>query len=240
MNKRAKVVELPKRYVQKLDPLRPAADQISASLKTAVLEMSLKPGQIISEAEVGNLYGASRTPVREAFTWLREQGLLVTYPSRGNYVSKLSIPQIKGAQFARESLEITVAEFLCEQGMPEETREELEANLRSQHGIVASGEGAAFHMLDDNFHLALVGAVGHSRISDIIQKEKSCLDRLRVLSLQSKNHLNQLVDDHVQIFDSIIAADKTVARKAVRKHLRRVLKTLDQLFKEHREYFDDD
>ncbi|WP_176695488.1 GntR family transcriptional regulator [Phaeobacter sp. B1627] len=239
MSKRAKVVSLPRKYVQKIDPYRPAAEQIASSIKLAVLEMSLKPGQIISETEIGNVYGASRTPVREAFTWLRDQGLIVTYPSRGNFVSRLSIPQIKGAQFARESLEVSIAELLCDEGLSGETVHEIEANLASQDEMLKSGNGTAFRTLDDNFHLALADAVGHPRICDIIQKEKAYLDRLRVLSLTSMDHIAELVKDHRNIFDAIQSGDKPAARQHVRLHLRRVLSTLSELFEAHREYFDD-
>lgn len=239
MVKRATVIDLPPKYVQRIDPHRPAAEQISSSLKLAMLEMSLKPGQIISESEVGNLYGASRTPVREAFTWLRDQGFVVTYPNRGTYVSKLSIPQIKGAQFARESLEVSIAEHLCERGLTEDTVQEIQVNLGLQDKMLTSGDGEAFRKLDDDFHLALVDALGHPRISEIVQKEKAILDRLRVLSLDNMEHMTVLVNDHRAIFEAIQAGNKKEARKNVRTHLRRVLDTLSDLFKEHREYFDD-
>lgn len=238
MTKRAQVIDLPPNSVPRLDPARPAAEQISSSLKTAILHMKLEPGQIISEAEVGHLFGASRTPVREAFTWLRDQGLIVTYPSRGNFVSKLSISQIKGAQFVRSSLEVSIADALCERGLLPDTEEALEQNLANQQAVLVAGNGRAFHELDDDFHIALADAVGHPRISDIIQREKAFLDRLRVLSLNRPSHLAKLHEDHRQIFAAIRAQDQKKARKSVRKHLHRVLDTLADLFLEHRDYFE--
>jgi DNA-binding GntR family transcriptional regulator len=217
VNKRAKVIDLPSRLVKRLDPSKPAAEQISASLKKAILDMSLVPGQIISETEIGKVFGASRTPVRESFSWLKSQGLVVTYPSRGSYVSKLSIPQMKGSQFVRESLEVSIAERLCERGLSDETLTELQENLDEQKDFVTTGEGAAFHTLDDSFHAIL---------------------RLRVLSLTSPEHLAILLADHQDIFDAIRNGEVQKARQSVRKHLRRVLDTLSDLFVEHHEYFE--
>ncbi len=238
MNKRAKVIDLPSRLVKRLDPSKPAAEQISASLKKAILDMSLVPGQIISETEIGKVFGASRTPVRESFSWLKSQGLVVTYPSRGSYVSKLSIPQMKGSQFVRESLEVSIAERLCERGLSDETLTELQENLDEQKDFVTTGEGAAFHTLDDSFHAILADGVGHPHISEIIQREKTGLDRLRVLSLTSPEHLAILLADHQDIFDAIRNGEVQKARQSVRKHLRRVLDTLSDLFVEHHEYFE--
>lgn len=239
MNKKAQVIDLSSKFIQKLNPSRPAAEQIASSIKDNILDMSLVPGQIISESDIGHLFGASRTPVREAFSWLREQGLIVTYPSRGNYVAQLSIPQLKAAQFIRESLEVSVAELLCERGLASATIDEIEQNLASQQAFITSGRGAAFHRLDDDFHLALVDAVGHPHLSHLFQREKANLDRLRVLSLNSTEHLTLLLADHRNIFEAIHSGEKANARKSVRKHTRRVLDTLSDLFHEHRNYFDD-
>lgn len=239
MNKRAKVIELPTRYATRLDPSRPAAQQISDSLKKAILEMSLIPGQIISEAEVGHLFGASRTPVRESFSWLRDQGLIVTYPSRGSFVSKLSISHIKSAQFIRESLEISVAEYHCENGLTDDTIDEIADNLAMQKKMTSDGFTGAFHELDDNFHIALADSVAHRGISRIVQREKAVLDRLRMLSLHSPEHIETLIADHYEIFDTIRKRDAASARKAVRTHIRRVLGTLADMVKRHSEYFED-
>jgi len=230
-------VDIPPKWVNKLDPSRPAAEQISSSLKAAILDMDLAPGHMISESDIAQLFGASRTPVRESFTWLREQGLIETYPSRGSYVSKLSIPELKGAQFVRESLEVSVAELLCDRGLPDETVEEIEENLESQKSLVKAGNGKEFHLFDDTFHLVLANAVGHARTSQIIQREKTNLDRLRVLELHSPEHLQTLLTDHLDIFNAIRQGDEAEARQSVRKHLRRVLGTLSDLFVEHHEYF---
>jgi hypothetical protein len=63
----------------------------------------------LSEAETGARFGASRTPVREAMTFLRDEGLIETIPSRGNFVTFLSESDIRSAQFIREALEVAAA-----------------------------------------------------------------------------------------------------------------------------------
>lgn len=205
-----------------------------------MLDMSLKPGQIISETEVGHFYGASRTPVREAFAALRDHGLIVTYPNRGTYVSRLSKAQVRSAQFAREALEVAVAERLCETGLSGQPARQIEENLHFQRAAAQAGDGKAFHRLDDRFHFILADAVGHERISELLEKEKAFLDRLRILSLQSIAHLHTLHDDHVAIFDAVRLRDLRRAVGAVKLHTRRVLATLDWLVADHADYFEDE
>jgi DNA-binding transcriptional regulator YhcF (GntR family) len=68
-----------------IDQDQPTAQQIHAAMKSAILSLALPPGTRLSEAETGARFGASRTPVREAMTWLRDEGLIVTMPSKGEF-----------------------------------------------------------------------------------------------------------------------------------------------------------
>lgn len=76
--------------MERLDFNRPVVDQIYSALKSAILSRELFPGQAVSENEIGQSFNSSRTPVREALSRLRDDGLIVTLPSRGTYVSRLS------------------------------------------------------------------------------------------------------------------------------------------------------
>ena len=104
MRRKSAAIDASSLAVTPLDMSRPEAEQIASALKTAILNMQIAPGAMISENEVGQVFGASRTPVREAFAQLRDDGLILTWPSRGNYVSRLSENQIRGAQFLREEI----------------------------------------------------------------------------------------------------------------------------------------
>src|SRR6478609_3261334 len=90
--------------MERLDFNRPVVDQIYSALKSAILSRELFPGQAVSENEIGQSFNSSRTPVREALSRLRDDGLIVTLPSRGTYVSRLSDKNIRSAQFIREAL----------------------------------------------------------------------------------------------------------------------------------------
>jgi len=238
VNKRAQTIALPQSALQERDPARPAAQQIITTLKAAICDFTLQPGQIISEVEVGHLFGASRTPVREAFSELRAQGLVVTLPNRGTYVTKLSIAQIQSAQFVREALETAIVTRLCETDITPAARDQIAQNLTAQAHAVAADNAIAFHTLDDQFHLALGTAIALPRIDQVLDREKAWLDRLRVLSLSDDHHPTTLLKDHTAIFTAICAQDTMAATQAVQLHLRRVLATLCDLMRTHHEYFD--
>ena len=177
--------------------------------------------------------------MREAFAQLREDGLIMTWPSRGTYVSKLSEQQIIGAQFLREALESAVVERLCTQGLSQDSREKILAVLESQRIAVAAGEKLEFQQLDDRFHLLLAEATGFERIGGLLLREKSALDRLRVLSLNDSDRMGELLSEHEGIFNAIQNGDKDQAFERMRQHLRRVLATLSDLVAANRDFFEE-
>lgn len=224
--------------VPPLDPGRPVADQIHAGLKSAILRADLPSGCLLSETEVGLRFGASRTPVRDAFTRLREDGLIVTWPSRGSYVARISEPAIRQAQFLREALETAFVARACEMGLAPETRAALDASLAAQDEAAREGDTARFQSLDDAFHAEIARATGFDRAETLLIREKSALDRLRVLALSDRAHIGLLLDQHRKIHAAILARDAATAQDAMRTHLRAVLDTLDDLKTRHADLFE--
>ncbi|MGR3464547.1 GntR family transcriptional regulator [Limimaricola sp.] len=221
-----------------LDLDRPVAEQIFEAIKTAILTTDLPPGCLVSEAEVGARFGASRTPVREAFTQLRDDGLIITRPSRGNYVSKLSEHRIREAQFIREALETANVAQLCRTGIPAPILAEIEAALSRQAQHAAAGDDLGFQRMDDLFHSLLARATGFGRAETLLGREKAALDRLRVLALTERNHSERLLAEHREILDAILARDAEAADAALRAHLRSVLSLLSGMIDAHRDHFE--
>ncbi len=224
--------------VEPLDLSRPAVDQIYASLKSAILLRQLLPGQAVSENEIGQLFNSSRTPVREALSRLRDDGLIVTLPSRGTYVSRLSEKQIRSAQFIREALEVATVRRLCQMDLSPRAILDIEQAMNAQRQAIAQGDRKAFRLHDDQFHGALAAATGLDRLETLLMREKAALDRLRVLAITDEAHMLRLVSEHEAVFDAVMARDEARAVEGLRQHLRRVLGILSQIYEEHRDYFE--
>ncbi|MEP3049009.1 MAG: GntR family transcriptional regulator [Roseibium sp.] len=225
---------------KRIDASRPAGDQIFKSIKRAILQMDLTPGCIVSESDIASKFGASRTPVREAFMRLREAGLVETFPSRGNFVSRLNKQKILESRFLREALEIANIRRLVTEGVPDQSRRKLESILTAQKTAAENGDAAAFGKLDDAFHLELALATGFARAASVLETEKMILDRLRVLSLSDKSHLEFLYNEHMRIYEAIRDQDMEKALRMGRIHFRSILKLMSNLEEHHADYFDDE
>ncbi len=221
-----------------LDFTRPAGSQIFDALKAAILRMILPPGCFLSESEIGSKFGASRTPVREAFMQLREAGLVTTLPSRGNFVTRLNREKILEARFLREAIEVANVCRLVEVGLPPSFQAALRKNLIDQGLAITQEDDLRFRLLDDRFHGLLAEATGYPRVAHVLEREKMLLDRLRALSLRDKGHQNRLLSEHRQILDAVLVQDQAAALAITKAHLSSILETLSSLAAKHRDYFD--
>lgn len=224
--------------MERLDLNRPVVDQIYFALKSAILSLELFPGQAVSENEIGQSFKSSRTPVREALGRLREDGLIVTLPSRGTYVSKLSEKFIRSAQFIREALEVATVCRLCQTGLSAKAEQEIELALEGQRIAIKNADRKAFRIQDDQFHCALAAATELERLESLLIREKAGLDRLRLLAITSEAHMVRLLTEHQSILAAIKARNEDQAIAELRIHLRRNLSILSVAFANHREYFE--
>ncbi len=229
---------LPGPHFARIDFARPAGIQIFDALKTAVLKMELPPGCFLSESEVGSKFGASRTPVREAFMQLREAGLVTTLPSRGNFVTRLNREKILEARFLREAIEVANVRRLVEIGMEASFKLALQANLAAQGDAIAQENELQFRLMDDRFHSLLAEATEYPRVAHVLEREKMLLDRLRALALRDKGHQRRLLREHREILEAVLSGDLSAAVTKTRCHLSSILETLSSLEARHQDYFD--
>ena len=81
-------------------------DFASRFLTTNIISLELKPGQFLSETELANEIGVSRTPLREALIDLNRSHVIETYPQRGSMVALIDPDLVEESRFIREVLVI--------------------------------------------------------------------------------------------------------------------------------------
>src|SRR3712207_8470963 len=79
------------------------ADEIYLDLLNRIINLELEPGQKISENKICELYGVSRSVIRNSFARLMQAGFLEVYPQRGTYVSKIDLDYVRTALLDRKS-----------------------------------------------------------------------------------------------------------------------------------------
>ncbi|MFD1694745.1 GntR family transcriptional regulator [Roseibium aestuarii] len=127
---------------------------ICTELHTAILEHRLAPGMKLSEDEVGEIYGASRTVVRAALQALAHSGLVTIEKNRGAFVAKPTIREAHEVFQARALIEPPVARMAA-QAMTESHLAGLKAHLDAEHAALHAGDMGRALALSGTFHTAI-------------------------------------------------------------------------------------
>src|SRR5918997_6920564 len=109
----------------------PARDQVYLTLREAIVSAELEPGRRLSENELADLLGVSRTPVREALARLRDERLVAIVPQLGTFVTLLSHQAVEDAAFVREALECAAVRLAVDNA-DDAALAALQANLAAQ------------------------------------------------------------------------------------------------------------
>jgi DNA-binding GntR family transcriptional regulator len=217
---------------------RPATvgNKVFETIRHAIIQLQLRPGDPLSEAEMARQLGVSRQPVREAFIKLAEVGLVEIRPQRGTTVVMISRREVENARFIREAIEVAVARKAALEPSPRH-HDVLDALIERQRLASAAGDHAEFLRLDELFHQAVAEAADCEHAWRLLENLKAQMDRVRYLSLADATPLDTLIDQHAAIARAIRGGDADAAETATHVHLREILKSLPKLAASHAEWF---
>lgn len=204
-------------------------------LRYKILHMELKPGQPISESEIGEQLGLSRTPVREAFKDLANASIVEIQPQKGTFVSLIDMEMVEEARFLRSALEKVILGLVCD-NISQEELNSLEENVMLQELAMNRGDAYRFFTLDNSFHKGLFKACGKEKTYDLINGVMVHFDRIRALNLKEMDMAGPL-EDHRNVLAAIKSRDSAKAIAAMDSHLTRVNSDKIYLYDLHPEYF---
>lgn len=204
-------------------------------LKTNIMHLTLKPGEALSEAELGELLGLSRTPIREIIMQLKQEYLIEVIPQTGTYVSLIDLGLVREASFTRYIMEKEIIKLACEE-FSGECLDKLERNIFAQRLIKERTEDKVqMHLLDIEFHEIIFNGVGMSHLWESISKLSSHYNRMRLL-YEIKNTNINIVEDHERILNSIKNKNIDEVKDIVTKHIIDPTYNWYYLFNEDSEY----
>jgi|SRR5436190_14923427 len=212
---------------------------VYAALRDAIVSTELEPGRQISENEIADMLGVSRTPVREALARLRDDQLVQIVPQLGTFVSRISVAGVDDAQFLREALECSAVRLAAERVDAADVAE-LRVIIEHQEVARDGSDASAFFALDDELHSTLCEMSGRPIAWTIVARANGHLNRVRRLSLAEPRYIAEMIKEHMAVVDAVGAGDPDAAEDALRHHLRMVLSDLPTIRHDHPEYFEDD
>jgi DNA-binding GntR family transcriptional regulator len=213
--------------------------QVHALLRREIITGQLLPRTMLSEQELSQRFGTSRTPVREALIKLSEENLVATYPQYASFVAPISLSDVFDSQFVREAIECAAVERAVERIDPAQAKT-LSATLDRQLLMHRAGDDDGFFQADEGMHAQIMAIAGHANAWRTVENVKAQLDRVRYLTLRKTRKQPLVLAEHGEVTERPIARDAAGAVAAMRVHLRGLFRSVEILQGENASYFNED
>lgn len=205
-------------------PARKTLGKVAYSkIREEIITLNFKPGQMLSESEIGSVLGVSRTPIREAFLMLVQEGLLEILPQRGARVALISEKRYAENMFVRESLEISALKLVAKNWKSDDLRyKESEQKavelIEKQQSAALKGDHIEFLQYDELFHSVFLELVENETLVTVVSQMKAHLNRVRYLEFNKPNHMENVVSEHQDIFNAITSNNEEKTEELLRRH----------------------
>ena len=201
-----------------LDNYKPLRDVVFENLRTAILEGNLKAGQRLSEVQLAEQLGVSRTPIREAIRKLELEGLVVMLPRKGAYVANMSFKDLIDVLEIRASLEGLAASLAAERRNDEDIID-LEKLAKEFETCVRETNIEGVLKTDIDFHEKIFMMANNKKLYQLITSLWEQVHRFRVTYVSDYDASLSLVEEHNKILQAIKDGDSELAKKYATEHI---------------------
>jgi DNA-binding GntR family transcriptional regulator len=203
-----------------------ASDQAYTKIRAHLLSGGVQPNEQLTEDQLSQITGVSRTPVREAVRRLEDELLLVRSDTKRLFVADWSRDDIEEMFTLRQMLECHAAERAARR-LSRDKIAQLEAVNHALKQAIAQSVPDVARFLEANrcFHEAIVDAADSPRLGQMLGRLVEAPVVLRTARTYSLEDLKQSARDHDELIAAFAARDPDWARAVMGSHLRRAFHT---------------
>ncbi|NLW24198.1 MAG: GntR family transcriptional regulator [Clostridia bacterium] len=219
-----------------LNSYKPLRDIVFETLREAIINHVLKPGERLMEVRLAEEMGVSRTPVREAIRKLELEGLVDIVPRKGVYVAGISLKDVQEVFEVRGALEALAANLASQRITPEEIVE-LKKRLDREDNETKANNLPNIIRTDTEFHDLIYKAARNSRLLNSINNLREQLHRFRSASLARPGRSETALAEHQNIYEAIANRDAKLAEQLAWEHIENAKKAMLLSMKTERVYY---
>ena len=194
----------------------PAREQVASILRSSILSGGISKGQSITLDSIGEQVGMSRTPVREAFQILANEGLLELRQNRCAIVKGISIEAIKDHYEMRILLETEALRRACEH-MNDETLKAIQNVNKQGQRAKEAGDTEAYNLANQAFHMTIWEAADSEKLKSFLSLLWNGLSMNHLVTAQEYAGIS--LADHNKIVEQLEKKDYEGACETMRQHI---------------------
>ncbi len=178
------------------------AERLRAMIEEDILSFKLKPGDKLDECRLAEMYGTSRTPVREALRQLSSNGLIEIRPHKGAIVAKLGIRELVELLEVMAELEGACGRLAAKSCLNSDVDAIVAAQeLCRKYAELRDAE--SYQKANEVFHEAIYAASRNDCLVKLTLSIRNRVAAYRRLQLEQMNRIKFSVADHDRIVHAI-------------------------------------
>lgn len=187
-------------------------------IRAAILNNVYRQGEPIREMDIAEELHMSRTPIREAIRDLEAEGLIVSYASKGAFVTTLTLYDVEEICDIRTLIEV----WSLERGFYRISDKELDLIQGTFERAWREHDWETNHSADRSLHRTFLEKSGSKRIVQFMNNLNTQIERIRLVSAKEYGRSKKSYDEHMEIIQAIRDRDLEHSREALRRHLQSV------------------
>lgn len=198
---------------------------IAQKVVQSILERKIRPGDRLGEQDLADLFGVSRTLVREALMQLQARGFVEVRPRQGWFVVE---PSFEDAQQTYQARRVIEAGMLRESGKPlQSVLKRLRDHVAEERRAIDGADAATRSVLLADFHVCLAECLGNRFLTSMIV-DLSARTVLAAALYQSASEAQDSNADHAAIVAALAAGDGERAQRLMHEHIDALEARLDE------------
>lgn len=207
----AKLLKIPQ-------PGESLADQAYRTLKQRIFDFGFMPGDRLSESELAEVLGLSRTPLRQALQRLQHEGFVEAQPKVGWMIPPLRFERLDALYDFRVLLECFAARVICLKEGPRPGLAVL-AKIWRVKPAERSRDAKQVGMLDESFHQELVALAGNAEITKTHREITEKIRIVRRLDFTKERRIDATYAEHGLILKALEARRSEEAQRLLSAHI---------------------
>ncbi|MBZ0253873.1 MAG: GntR family transcriptional regulator [Candidatus Methylomirabilis sp.] len=191
-------------------------ERIVETVREAIIKGDLTPGERLTEPDLAERFGISRTPIREAFRQLESEGFLKVVPRKGALVTPITEKDVREFYEIKGILEGYAARRGAEK-LTDKEIDRMEALNTALAKYAAEGDQKNLFRAHNEFHETFVRAAGNEKLSQLITNLVHQFQRFRI-ALSIYGGIQTSIEQHRDLIAAFRRRDPDAAERLAREN----------------------
>lgn len=193
-------------------------DEIADIVRERILKGEYRIGEKIKENQIATELKVSRTPIREAFKQLENEGLIDYIPNRGCFAKGFTRQDIEDIYAVRKVLEVLAVEWAVNR-IDDEQLAELQRQSDLMEFYTTRKDSKRVLEINADFHDIIYNAAGSRFMAQVLRSYKEYIEQTRKVLYYEQDCLTDIFSEHREILEAIKRRDSAGAKAAMARHL---------------------